>query len=254
MRHLKHIVIGLAVLVWPMAGSCQEKTVAAPSKPAPTKTAVPATPRIGLSGVVTFKGTVPAPKTVQLGADPNCVSMHPGGLKASDIEVGKENGLKDVLVYVSSSVVGSFKPPSEQVTIDQQGCWYRPRMVAVMAGQQLVVKNSDHTVHNFRTESKTNPTINLVQPQPGQLEKVLSRPESPFAVKCDIHPWMKGTLAVFSHPYFAVTNDNGEYRIPKLPPGQYTLTAYHPKAGTGTQKVTVDSSGKATLNLTIAKS
>lgn len=260
-RHVL-VAIGIALVVTLSAVSCQKKTESESSAPSTAPRAAPApsaTPEAapatggGLSGVVSFKGTVPPAKTIQLEADPQCVTMHPGGLKASDIEVGTGNGLKDTLVYVSSDVSGTFTPPSASVTIDQQGCWYHPRMVAMMAGQTLVVRNSDNTVHNFHTQSKVNPVINQVQSTVGDISKVLSKPEKPFDVKCDIHPWMKGTLAVFSHPYFAVTDDNGAYTIPNLPPGDYTITAYHPKAGTVSQKVTVDSSGKATLNLTIAK-
>src|SRR5689334_1824215 len=98
-------------------------------------------------------------------------------------------------------------PPSTPAVIDQKGCMYEPHVLAMMTGQELVVKNSDPFLHNIHTLSQVNPAFNKAQPNKNDGEKV-EAPKAPesFHVKCDVHPWMSMYIAVFDHPYFAVTD------------------------------------------------
>jgi hypothetical protein len=107
---------------------------------------------------------------------------------------------------------------------------YTPHALALMAGQDFVVKNSDPFLHNVHALSQINPPFNFGQPNidPG---KRLESPkaEEYFHVKCDVHPWMSAYIGVFEHPFFAVTKEDGTFSIPSkdLPDGDYTITFWH---------------------------
>ena len=58
---------------------------------------------------------------------------------------------------------------------------------------------------------------------------VINKPEHPIFIKCDVHPWMKSYVSVFDHPYFAITNDEGRYKIDDIPPGTYEVMAWQEK-------------------------
>ena len=91
----------------------------------------------------------------------------------------------------------------------------------------------------------------MAMPTANAGEKADPQPKAPetFKVKCDVHPWMTGWVAIFDHPYFAVTADDGTFAIKGLPDGTYTLQAWHERFGTQSQKVTVKD-GKATADWT----
>jgi len=71
-------------------------------------------------------------------------------------------------------------------------------------------------------------------------EKTLDKAETtPFRIKCDVHGWMKSYMAVMPHPFYAVSQTNGQFTIPNLPPGTYTIVAWHEKYGQQEQNITV---------------
>jgi uncharacterized protein (DUF2141 family) len=105
--------------------------------------------------------------------------------------------------------------------------------------------NGDPTLHNVHSLSKENAQFNVAQPKQGmRLTKKFDKPEV-FKVKCEVHTWMGAYIGVFSHPYFAVTSDDGSFRLKNLPAGDYTIEAWHEKYGTQTMKVKVAASGAA---------
>jgi plastocyanin len=126
------------------------------------------------------------------------------------------------------------------VALDQHGCMYQPHVLGVMAGQKIDIKNSDTTNHNIHPLPQTNQEWNESQP-PGSDVKVQSFPrqEVMIPVKCNIHPWMRSYIGVVSHPFFAVTGDDGTFTIKGLPPGTYTIETWHEKYGTQDQQITV---------------
>jgi hypothetical protein len=123
--------------------------------------------------------------------------------------------------------------------LEQKGCQYKPHVLALQANQKLDVVNSDETTHNIHPSPNNNREWNMTQPHGMPLEKTFAREEIAISVKCNVHPWMKGYIAVFKHPYFAVTDKNGNFELKEVPPGTYTITAWQEKLGTQTQKVTV---------------
>jgi hypothetical protein len=114
------------------------------------------------------------------------------------------------------------------------------------------VVNSDMTTHNIHPVPKNNREWNESQP-PGSspIMQSFAREEVAIPVKCNVHPWMKAYFAVLGSPYFQVTGKDGTYTIANVPPGTYTVTAWHETYGVTTQMVTVGASEKKTVDLTV---
>ena len=139
---------------------------------------------------------------------------------------------------------------TEPVKIDQRGCIYVPHVVAIATHTPLQVHNSDSATHNSFALTKHNSDWNETQSVGGApIEHVFSVPEVALALKCNIHPWMRVYVAVFSHPYFAVTARDGSYTLKNVPPGTYTLTAWQEHYGTVEQTVTIAPKGQQTATL-----
>jgi hypothetical protein len=182
-----------------------------------------------IKGRVLVRGAAPAPRKVPLSADAHCQAQHPQGLEQSDFAISN-GGLADVLVYLKSGVQGTFAAPGEPALLDQNGCQYSPRLVAVQAGQALKIRNSDPTLHNVRFRPALNKEINLGQPRAGmESSRVFPKPEVLVPIGCDVHPWMRANLAVLSHPFFAVSKEAGAFEIRNVPPGTYEIEARHGK-------------------------
>jgi plastocyanin len=205
-----------------------------------------------LTGTIKFTGRKPARKPVDMSSDPACVEAHHG--KAYDeSEVVDSNGtLANVFVYVKTGLEGKkFETPSTPVSIDQKGCWFRPRVLGIQTGQVLSVVNSDPVTHNIHPMAEINREWNHSQGAGDEpLARKFLKPEIMIRVKCNIHSWMHAFIGVLDHPYFAVSDDTGTFTIPNLPPGDYTIEAWHEKLGTQDQKITVSPSGKATADFT----
>jgi plastocyanin/predicted small lipoprotein YifL len=193
-----------------------------------------------LTGSVKLDGAAPKPGVLKMAADPFCNSAHKTPVYAQDVVVGEKGALGNVIVYVKEGLGNrTFEVPKESVVLNQEGCMYSPHVIAIMAGQQFEVRNDDKTTHNIHPLPKDNREWNESQP-PGAapLIKTWARTET-FPVKCNVHPWMKAYIAVFKHPYFAVTGKDGSFTIKNLPPGSYTIEAWQEKYGTTSQQVTI---------------
>jgi hypothetical protein len=189
-----------------------------------------------VTGKVTLKGTPPPEKAITF--DDRCGPMNPAVKTTRHYVVGKDGGLANVFVYISKGMEGKkFPVPSAAVEINQEGCNYHPYVSGVMVGQTLKIKNSDAILHNVHALPKIdgNTEFNFAQPEPGMVnddtwtKKVTSK-EVMLKLKCDVHPWMFAYVGVMDHPFFAVTDGDGNFKIPNVPAGEHTLTAYHLKA------------------------
>jgi plastocyanin len=188
-----------------------------------------------------------------MAADPVCSKSHPGAAMSEEVVTGPDNTVANVLVYVSEGLPGrTFEAPKESAVIQQKGCQYHPHVAAVETGQKLMVENSDPTTHNIHPVPSNNREWNQSQTQgAAPLETTFGREEIAIPVKCNIHPWMKGYIAVFKHPFFAVTGSDGKFVLKSLPPGNYTITAWHEQLGTTTQKVTIAANETKDVNFTL---
>ena len=188
-----------------------------------------------------FSGQAPAAEKIKPDADPTCKALHPDGIISDDVIVNANNSLKNVFVYVKEGLAGkTFEAPKTPVVFDQRGCQYNPKIFGIQAGQPLEILNSDDTLHNVHSLSNNNAQFNLGMPIKGmKLKKTFSKPEVMVKIKCEVHPWMRAYAGVVDNPFYAVTGDDGSAQIKDLPPGEYTLEAWHEKYGVQTQKITV---------------
>ena len=193
-----------------------------------------------LTGTVKFEGAAPKMAAIQMSADPYCQSQHSTPATEEDVVAGPAGELANVFVYVKD-IKGNFPTPSTPVVLNQQGCQYHPHVNAVMVGQELQIKNSDSTLHNVHGMPAVNSQFNVGQPVPNMVssQKLEKVEMTPFKIKCDVHGWMRSYMAVMPHPFYAVSAANGTFTIANLPPGNYTIVAWHEKYGQSEQKVTV---------------
>ncbi len=209
----------------------------------------PAEAGSSLKGEVKFEGTAPKPARIDMSQDPLCAKAHATPATTEDIVVGGNGGLENVVVYISDGLTThNFQPPQQAAVFEQKGCQYKPHVLAMQASQKLDIVNSDETTHNIHPSPSNNREWNMTQPHGAPLEQTFAREEIAIPVKCNVHPWMKGYIAVFKHPYFAVTDKAGHFEIKDLPPGNYTITAWQEKLGPQTQKVTVGAGEAKTLD------
>ncbi|MBI1977774.1 MAG: cytochrome c oxidase subunit II [Candidatus Omnitrophica bacterium] len=194
-----------------------------------------------VTGKASFDGTPGENPKIDMSADPVCKSLNPGEAFQQRVVVNSNHTLQNVFVYIKEGLEGKKLPtPTTPAVLDQQACAYHPRVLGIEANQKLQIINSDPTLHNVHAFSKNSPEFNLGMPMQGmKLEKTFSNPEIMVKMKCDVHPWMTGYIGVLSHPFFAVTDDQGGFKIENLPAGEYTIEAWHETYGTKSQKVTV---------------
>jgi len=182
-------------------------------------------------------------------ANPACSKIHPDGVTSQEVVLNPDNTLQNVLVYVKSAVVGKqFPTPAEAVRVDQKGCMFEPHVAVLMVNQKFEVANSDPTNHNVHGMPEVSPEWNVSQPpQAPPKSTQFAKPEVGIVVMCNIHPWMRLYAHVLSNPYYAVTGADGSFTIKGLPPGTYTVEAWHEKFGSQEKKIRVGSKSDFTF-------
>jgi plastocyanin len=197
-----------------------------------------------VKGTVKFEGTAPKPLRINMAAEPGCAKLHPAGVSTEDTLTDAHGGLENVVVFVSEGLGDrTFDAPKQPAIIDQKGCMYEPHVIALRANQELDVLNNDTTTHNLHPVPSNNREWNKAQPPGTKVEVTFPREEIAIPMKCNVHPWMRGYIAVFKHPYFSVTGKGGNFELDNLPPGSYTIEAWHEKLGTSSQKITIGAGG-----------
>lgn len=223
-----------------------------PAKPAASASAPAAAPASGgqtvdratageVKGVVRVDGSVPANEQIKMNADPICLRQAKGQQSMETYVVGDGGTLGNVFVYVRDGLGAyTFETPTEPAKIDQRECRYTPHVFGMRVGQPLEITNSDPTLHNIHAMAKNNREFNNGQPIQGmKTVHTFTAPEVMVPFKCDVHGWMNAFVGVVDHPYFAVTGPGGAFSLPSLPPGTYTVEAWHEKLGATSQSVTI---------------
>ncbi|MGH8006642.1 MAG: hypothetical protein ACREQ3_06500 [Candidatus Binatia bacterium] len=242
------LAAGILLLLFSACGGSE------PAKPARQPTPLDLSTTGTISGQVRFEGPIPEQTTVQLGGWSECAAQHPGGLpKAGDILVN--NGmLQNAAVYVKEGLGDRvFAVPEEPVVIDQKGCVFLPRIAGARVDQPLRFLNSDPMAHNVHGLPQNARQWNFSLSVKGSARTMtVNKPETPIEIKCDIHPWMKAYLGVFDHPYFALSTADGRFTLKDLPPGEYTIEAWHERLGTRSQKVSLGAKESKQVEFTFA--
>ena len=196
-----------------------------------------------ISGRIKFEGKGPKMKPLRIDADPICVANNEVKPRREWLILDENNGIKNVLVFVTEGLNNEYTPPEEPVVLDQKGCVYSPHVMGIMAGQPLDILNNDGTLHNIHALPKVNKEFNKAQPRSKKkLSVKFEKPEAPFKIKCDVHPWMGAYIGVFDHPCYSVSANDGTFEISGLNPGTYVIEAWHEKLGSQTVTVTVEDS------------
>lgn len=193
----------------------------------------------GISGRVIFNGQPAKPQVINMSSEPSCAKSYSRLPTTEDALTGQGGTLPNVVVYISSGAPPENAVPNQPKTLDQKGCRYMPHVLAMQANQEFQVVNEDHTAHNIHPIPRANREWNIAQP-PGAppLKETFGREEF-IPVKCNIHPWMHGYIAVLKTSRYAVTGNDGAFVLDNLPPGKYTITAWHETYGTQTQEVVI---------------
>jgi RNA polymerase sigma factor (sigma-70 family) len=247
------IVLGMAVLSRPSAGGGSHPVLPPPSNsPTPAEFLEPPA-RAGLSGQVLLAGT-PAPERI-IAMDAACGRTHSAPLTTRTYVVGSNAALADVLVYVKGGAPTQFRFQAQPFLLDNSNCLFQPYVFAVLTNQPVIIRNSDPFLHNVHALMKANQEFNVGLPVRSMTTtKSFARPEMFAALKCDVHPWMYAYVCVLDHPWFAVTDRDGNFQFPlPLPPGTYTIAASHRRAGEVTQTIVVtagQTNGTVKLTLT----
>ncbi len=156
---------------------------------------------------------------------------------AEDVVVSPEMGLRNAVVSLLSPPPDAKWSVAPPVQIDQKQCVFVPRVIVVPLGGTVEFLNSDRLLHNLHSASAHNPIFNRTQPKGRTISIVFRAPEI-IRIDCDLHPWMRAWVVVAEHPFYAVTNEQGEFTLPNAPPGKYTLQVWHESLGIVKRDVT----------------
>ncbi len=210
-----------------------------------------------ITGKIMMTGDIPPVRVLKMDSDAKCVANNAGKeVKSHALVLGAGNTISNVFVKVKSGLKPGVTHalPATPVEIDQYGCMYMPHVVAAMKGQTVRVKNSDGTLHNVHGLPTANAEFNVpMPPMKKVMDKTFDKAEDPFRIKCDVHPWMEGYVAVMDHPYFSVTKEDGTFTISGLDAGEYEIEVWHEKLGTQTAKVTVGAGETKTQDFSLSK-
>jgi plastocyanin len=177
----------------------------------------------------------PVPITANKEKDPLVCAVKP--LFDRELVVDADSrGVADAFVYLPTpkgsnpAAQKAILDANPKVELDQVNCEFVPTSVAIHKDQSIVFKSSDAVGHNVHYTGFTN-NANFALGPNGSSEKKLAFEKRPITLTCDIHPWMKGTLMVFNHPFYAVTSSDGSFEIQGVPPGSQNLIVWQKKAG-----------------------
>lgn len=204
-----------------------------------------------ITGTINFVGNAPQQGKIDMNADAACVAKNPNA--TLEILKVKDGRLANVIVYIKEGTTADgknftdlgFQTPETEVKLDQIGCVYSPRVLGIQTNQKLGVYNSDETIHTTQAMSEKNLSWHTTQQiNSAPVIKTFNQPEVIIPLKCTQHGWMAAYLAVFDHPFFAVTKEDGTFEINSVPPGNYTLVAWHEKGKEKSIQIKVDANSQ----------
>jgi len=165
-------------------------------------------------------------------------------------------GLADVIVWIADARTGKPLSNDKRFELSSEHCQLDPRIQSVPVGSTVNVFNDDKAIHRLvfiaATNGDTLQTMRFFNDGQVVASEVLAKTPGIVEVRCVQHPWSKAFIAVFDHPYYAVTERNGAFRIDSLPPGKYTVNAWHEgMKKPQSQTVDVGAGGAAKLDLAL---
>ena len=202
-----------------------------------------------IRGSVLYTGPAPAPRKIDVTIDQYVcgTDKDPG-----DLIVSAKKGVKNAVVWIDNPPPDRAKPaPGKNPQVDQQGCVFVPRVTVVQAGGTVDFLNSDRLLHNIHATPKLNVSFNRTQPKGRTIPVAFAKPEI-VRITCDLHSWMIAWVVVAAHPFYAMTDGDGQFAFDDLPPGIYHLSIWHERLGTTHADVVVDAAKPARVNVEMA--
>jgi plastocyanin len=248
-------VVGAVFLLTVCSKGSQSNAAPAAPPPAPAAASDGAAAGGTITGKIKFTGTAPRNPAIDMSEEAACKAKYTTTPTEENVVAGAANALSNVFVYVKAGVPAgqTFTAPTTPVTLDQSGCRYHPHVFGIMVGQGLEIVNSDPVLHNIKAIAKNNRPFNVSQPGAGmKTTRTFSAPEVMVNLECNVHGWMHAYLGVRPDPFYAVSGTDGNFSITGLPPGTYTIEAWHEKFGTQTATVTIAGTESKTANFTFA--
>jgi plastocyanin len=199
-----------------------------------------------IQGRVVVTGDVPAPKNFPITIDQYVCGT---AQVAGDLIVSGAREIRNVVVWLENPPPGApSAPPPAATPMDQKECVFIPRIVIVPPGGTVEFLNSDRLLHNLHSVSRENASFNRTQPKGRTIPISFGKPEI-VRIDCDLHSWMRGWVVVASHPFYALTDAQGRFKLDNVPAGQYTVRVWHERLGESSRPVTVPATGPAPLTI-----
>ena len=251
-----------AVPVFPQPGEVEQANGPSLHERAPFVAPVPsvallsgsAASGVEISGHVTLLGNPPPEKVIDMsGPFAVCGRQLNQPATTHHYVVSPEGGFANVFVYIKQGLENrSFQIPAASPVLSNSNCFFEPYVFGVQTGQLFTIFNADPMAHNVRALPRVpgNDAFSFVQVIRGQTtKKKFAKSEVLVKLQCDVHPWMFAYVGVVAHPFYTVTDKEGNFKLPAgLSPGTYTLSAVHPKAGELTQEISVGDGESKALN------
>ena len=198
-----------------------------------------------LAGKVTLSGLAPRLANLPVTRDMKvCGNTKPD----ESLDVASGGAVKNTVVWFTDlPLPKGFKPAKEK--LDQEQCAFVPHVLAAPLGATMDVVNSDKALHNVRAEEGEFRLMNYAMPIPGHVVPTRLKKEGVFKVSCDVHPWMRAWLLVLPTTAFAVTGEDGTYKIPDIPPGKHTVKFWHERLGERTVDLDIPAGQTATYDV-----
>ena len=227
--------------------ACGGGTGSAPDPKASKKSTSPKSVAPGnISGTVLFTGTKPKSEMIDFSSDPVCRKAHPQKASDNNFVLSPDGLLGNVVVTIIKGLEGKeFPEQTSSVVINQKDCIYTPRVVFMQPGY-VEFTSYDPTLHNVRSRSKKNKPFNRAMPTPGSYTTEFTKEEI-VPITCDVHNWMRAYIIV-AQTIGDVTGVEGSFSLKGLPPGKYTVQAWHEELEPITRNVRVKSGKTANLD------
>jgi plastocyanin len=199
-------------------------------------------------GAVKLAGKAPSAEILHLMADHAVCG--PETRPSEELILSASGGIRNVVAFVAYERMEGWRSPTT-FQMDQRRCTFVPRVLIVPPGSTVEVLNSDGILHNFHTLGSLNPSVNLAQPRRAKPLRVTFEHPEIVQVKCDIHGtgFMRAWIIVAAHPYYTLSDENGQFRLPGLPPGPHILEVWHELLGTKRVPITVGRDGETRVTV-----
>jgi hypothetical protein len=224
-------------------------TANVPSEVTENVSAAPSRPEASgeIKGKINYEGTLPKFKPLNMVNEPTCAKNYTTPVFPENVVAGPNNSLSNVVVYISAAEQEG-PAPGQPAMLKQRGCRYIPHVLAIETNQEIWVQNEDSVTHTVHPMARINNELNRSQP-PGTPPLVIKydKPEI-IRVKCELHPWMRGVFVVLKSSHHSVSDEGGSFSLPDLPPGKYTVKAWHEQFGEQSQVVSIGGGETKELN------